>query len=113
MNSIFKKFLSQDYKEYLVPEHKTADRFCQKIIHDENSKLFSIDVWLYDFNKIHGLSNAHNPIHVTCEVNFYQSGDKWFVVSLHECENKTISEIELFFSNIYDNLDCIPDIHNN
>lgn len=105
----FEDFLKHGYCEYKA--HK-AHRMCQKTFRDQwelegIKKLYFINVYEWD----HTQYGAPRGIEV--EVEFYKGENEWFTVTLHNCEEKTLSDIEGFFHSIFETMRCVPDIHNN
>lgn len=102
----FRDFLNHGYKEY--KPHR-GDRMCQKVVRTaDKKKAYFLNIYEWDHRGL-GINN----IAYEAQVELYQSEDVWFTISLHDCADKTIDEIEAFIANVYVRLGCIPDIHNN
>lgn len=102
----FKDFFNYGYKEYGA--HK-GNRMCQKVIRTAaRKKAYFINIYEWDHREF-----GIDRVSLEAEVQFYQSDDVWFTFKLHDCEHKTVEDIEAFLATVYVRLGCVPDIHNN
>ena len=104
-----KELIKLGYRRY--QHHKQeVDAFYQRAVYGKNGeKLYFLNVELYDFNQF-----GRNKVSAAMESNLYLYKDDsaGFVVS-RSIENGDIESTEKFFKNVYDELNCVPDIHNN
>lgn len=103
----FDECVAAGYRHYRAYK---ADRMCQKIITNTaiDKKLYAITVYEWDNRHL-----GKTKVGYQAEVEFYKNKDFWFTVELNSCENKTIEEVEQFFKDVFGNMQCVPDIHNN
>ena len=107
----FEELVEAGWYEHAINTHVDKhDRNCKLVVKKKNKNLYSINANEWDFTKF---DNVPIGKQISCKAEFYKGDDLWFTVGLHDCHHKSIEEITAFFSKIYRQMHCVPDIHNN
>ena len=111
-----KQQLAERYQSFPVPIGMHADSAHQLCIRaDDGSKLYFINVYMYDYGKITGfvprvlacLATFGDQFGYQAECYFKGEDGLAFDVMLHH-DWKTIEQMETFFHKMYHNMNCKP-----
>lgn len=103
LNEVIEENLKDRYCEFPVPvtyHAESAHQLCVRA--DDGSKLYFINVYIYDHRKI-----GHSRVAYQAECNFTDESGFSFDVVLHH-DWKTIEQMEGFFEKVYRNMNCKP-----
>ncbi len=109
------KLLSAGYKEYKMFVHPNNQGFQKTIKNATGEKKYFINVEKWNWNEPTHRTLKNNPYYeFNSSVNFFLQDETGLIVKYDICSVKhTIEEMEQFYEEIYYNMKCIPDIHNN
>ena len=114
-------FIAKGYVKFPANLNK-SDFGLQKVIYNTiGDKLYYLTVWVYDWSKYEQMLDTNrNRYSFEYEVTLYQRSDNsdgyfHFVVktTLGINESDDIAYTESWYYDLYNTLNCIPDVHNN
>lgn len=92
------------------------DTLYLKHINKLNTRFYTINIRLYDYDKHLGRGRAPRPTGITANVRFYSgdalTGSSGFDVNPLVERDATLAGLEDWFARVYMSLNCIPDMHN-
>lgn len=93
--------------------HKHADCLYSKTIRSGKLKLYFIHVFYYDHRLREHDSGFEFPHGYVVESSFFLEDGTYFSVQHNSLNEVGIAEMQRFFSEVFEVLHCVPDVHNN
>lgn len=108
------KLIEAGYKEYPDSIHP-QNRHFQKTVRDFfNKKMYFINVEKWNWEDIDYSLQSNSNYQFSSEVHFFLQNEIHFIVKFNIISVKnTIAEMEGFYFDVYNKMNCVPDIHNN
>jgi hypothetical protein len=108
------KLLEQGYREYTDSRKNADSSFQKRIQNNKNETMYFLNFHMYDYTTLRFASQFNDlGIRWDSDAGLYLKDTSYFRVGKAPEDHDTLEDIENFYQEIYKNMNCIPDVHNN